>query len=287
MIGQHPLAYGLPELNLFMAASVQQFWEGIDEDGSRKAPHWPVMRHGLQRTVAQLYAGEQTVETIQMAYWWIMRRKSMTTGDLYRELCEKISPLMVVEKSPGYLIKPVYLQRLKDTFPDARFIHLARHPIGTGQSILSTPGGKLVLTMSRSVDEVDGRTFVDPQFLWYDAHIQILEFLDEIPRENSMRIRGEEFLRDMDQVLAQVCDWLGLPCGAVELESMRHPERSPYACIGPVNARLGNDVNFLERPAIRPARVKDYDMGAELPWRPDKRPLFEEVVELAQELGYR
>jgi hypothetical protein len=185
------------------------------------------------------------------------------------------------------LIKPVYLQRLKDTFPDARFIHLARHPVGTGQSILSTPGGKLVLTMSRSVDEVDGRTFVDPQFLWYDAHIQILEFLDEIPRENSMRIRGEEFLRDMDQVLAQVCDWLGLPCGAAELESMRHPELSPYACIGPVNARLGNDVNFLERPAIRPARVKDYDMGAELPWRPDKRPLFEEVVELAQELGYR
>jgi len=62
MLGQHPRMYGFPELNLFMAETMDEFWRGTDGDGERKSTFWPVMRHGLLRTVAQLYAGEQTIE---------------------------------------------------------------------------------------------------------------------------------------------------------------------------------------------------------------------------------
>jgi hypothetical protein len=155
-----------------------------------------------------------------------------------------------------------------------------------GESILRVPGGKLVLAMSKSVDHLEERVFVDPQFLWYDVNVSILDFLDEIPKDRWIRVRGEEFLVNMDELLITICEWLGFPHGEDELEAMKHPEHSPFACIGPVNARLGNDINFLNNPKIRPARVSNVELGAPLSWRPDKASLFEEVQELARGFGY-
>lgn len=287
LIGQHPQTYGLPELNLFMAATMQQFWNGTDEDGSHKAPHWPIMRHGLLRTVAQLYGGEQNIDSIAMAYRWISHRSEQGTGEVFRELCEKIGPLIPVEKSPGYLGKPIYLERLLETFPDARFIHLLRHPVGQGESVLNATGGKLVLMMVDSVDHSGEKPIVDPQIMWHDSHVQIHNFLQQVPKENQLRLRGEDFLTDMDKSLRKVCRWLGVKAGKAELEAMKHPEDSPYACVGPINARLGNDINFLENPKVRATRVKEYDMMAPLSWRPDNQPLMPEVRALAKKFGYR
>ena len=36
MLGQHPQMYGFPELNLFMAETLDEFWRGVDSDGGRK-----------------------------------------------------------------------------------------------------------------------------------------------------------------------------------------------------------------------------------------------------------
>ncbi len=287
VVGQHPAAYGLPELNLFMAADMGHFWDGTDADGSRKAAHWPIMRHGLLRTLAQLYAGEQNIDSIQMAYRWIIARRGRDTGSVFHELCDKISPLITVEKSPGYLGKPVYLQRMLEAFPNARFMHLLRHPAGQGESLLKAKGGKLILTLMDSVDYVGDQRVPDPQILWHDANIEVLQFLEQVPAQNRLQVRGEDFIRDMDAELKRVCDWLGLASGSAELAAMKHPEDSPFAHVGPVNARLGNDINFLESPAIRPARVQDYDLAAPLSWRPDGQPLRPEVVALAHEFGYQ
>lgn len=286
VIGQHPMTYGLPELNLFLAADMKQFWEGTDEDGSHKAPHWPIMRHGLLRTVAQLYAGEQTIDSIAMAYRWIRARWDKGTGEVYQELCEKIAPLIAVEKSPAYLGKPVYLKRLIETFPNARFIHLLRHPRGQCESVLNAKGGKLILMMLNSVDYSGEQPVLDPQLMWHDANVQIMNFLDEVPEENWIRVRGEDFIADMDGTLVNICEWLGLPRGESDLEAMKHPEDSPYACVGPLTARLGNDINFLRDPRVRKSRVKKYDMAEPLPWRPDGKPFHQAVVELANEFGY-
>ena len=45
---------------------------------------------GLHRVVAQLYAGEQTVETVVMARNWMLARRDRTTAEVHRELCAKI-----------------------------------------------------------------------------------------------------------------------------------------------------------------------------------------------------
>lgn len=286
MLGQHPRMYGFPELNLFMAETLDEFWRGADSDGGRKSTFWPVMRHGLLRTVAQLYAGEQTIDGVALAYRWIRVRAQQRTSDVFQELLAKIDPLIAVEKSPGYLRRRLYLDRLLAAVPQARFIHLLRHPSGQCESVLKARGGKLMLMMLNAVDASGEVAVIEPQILWHDANVLIMDFLNDLPREQWRRVRGEDVLANPDLELTRICGWLGLPCGPHELAAMKAPEQSPYAQVGPITARLGNDINFLLEPRLRSMPRKDYDLAAPLPWRPDGQGLHPAVVELAREFGY-
>jgi hypothetical protein len=286
MLGQHPQMYGFPELNLFMAETLDEFWRGVDSEGGRKSTFWPVMRHGLLRTVAQFYAGEQTIDGVALAHRWIRTRAQRSTGEVFRELLTKIDPLIAVEKSPGYLRRRIYLERLLEAIPQARFIHLLRHPRGQCESVLKARGGKLMLMMLNAIDYLGDMAMIEPQILWHDANALVMEFLNDLPREQWLRVQGERVLADPDTELARICQWLRLPCGPRELAAMKAPEQSPYAHVGPINARLGNDINFLLEPRLRSAQLDDYDLAEPLPWRPDGQGLHPAVVELARELGY-
>src|SRR5207245_2865569 len=93
MLGQHPQMYGLPELHLFTTATMADQW--------RTGARGPFsMGHGLLRAVAQVCYGAQTEVTIEAARGWLRRRSHFTTGMILEELCERVQPLMVVEKSP-------------------------------------------------------------------------------------------------------------------------------------------------------------------------------------------
>jgi hypothetical protein len=286
MIGQHPALYGLPELNLFLADTMKEFWIGRGKSDERKNPYWPIMRHGLLRTVAQLYAGEQTLDTIAMAFRWIMARKDMGTGEVYKLLCHRIHPLILVDKSPAYIGRIQNLKRLYSSFPKARFIHLIRHPRGQCESVLNAKGGMLMLMMAGSVDLSGDEPVIDPQLAWFNGHIQIMNFLDTIPKDQWIRVMAEDILVNQEEELSKLCSWLNLASGKYEIGEMKHPENSPFACVGPFSARLGNDINFLRSPALRPVRVKKYDLHESLPWRPDNKPFQTEIINLANEFGY-
>ncbi len=287
MLGQHPQMYGFPELNLFMAETMDEFWRGTDNDGSRKSTFWPVMRHGLLRTVAQLYSGEQTIDSVGLAYRWIRTRAQHKTSEVFKELQAKVAPGIAVEKSPAYLRKRLYLDRLLAAFPNARFLHLLRHPRAQSESVLKARGGKLMLLLLNTIDYTAPFPIIEPQILWYEANLRIMDFLEQLPSEQWLRVRGEEVLRQPDIELARICKWLELPCGAHDLAAMKAPELSPYAHVGPVNARLGNDINFLLQPQLRPTRLQNYEFSDPLPWRPDGQALHPAVVDLAQALGYQ
>jgi len=286
MLGQHPQMYGFPELNLFMAETLDEFWRGVDSGGGRKSTFWPVMRHGLLRTVAQLYAGEQTIDGVALAYRWIRARAQCSTSEAFQELLAKIDPLIAVEKSPGSLRRRQYLERLLEAVPQARFIHLLRHPRGQCASVLKARGGKLMLIMLNAIDASGDTAVIEPQILWHDANALIMNFLNDLPREQWLRVQGEQVLADPDVELTRICQWLELPCGPHELAAMKAPEQSPYAHVGPINARLGNDINFLLEPRLRPAQRDNYDLDEPVPWRPDGQGLHPVVVDLARELGY-
>ena len=278
MLGQHPQAYGLPELNLFLEDSIQTLWPRMT--GPRQ-----FMLHGLLRTVAQLYGGEQDTLTIEMARRWLLQRLDHSTGQVYRELVERVSPLMAIDKSPAYCTRMENLQRIHHCFPQARYLHLARHPISQGRSIMQLQEGRM-LVEAQSYDFTTLPPTLDPQYAWMSIQSNIFAFLEQIPAQRQRMIRGEDFLSDPRHHMVELCQWLGLSIDDHAIEEMLHPERSPYARPGPCGAHLGNDINFLNNPEYQQREVRRHRLDEELPWRNDDKKLLPRVRHLAQRLGY-
>jgi hypothetical protein len=278
MLGRHPQLYGVPELNLFTAETLEQLVRRMK--GSRLQ-----QQHGLLRTIAQLYAGEQTLLSIEMARRWVFNRLHKSTGEVYTELCHKVAPLRIIDKSPSYSMKSIYLNRIRETFPDAYYLHLIRHPRSQGNSVMNLSDG-ILAQICRSIDYSTKPYTLDPQYLWYRMQSKILDFLSTVPSHQQMRLRGEDILNDPQSQFETICQWLNLDWDESSYEAMLRPQDSPYACIGPYGARFGNDPNFLNSPAFRYRPIAPSQLEGALPWRNDNKGFLPPVIKLAQELGY-
>lgn len=276
MLGRHPEAYGVPELNLFSADTIGDV---MDYFIFTKRSQYRLS--GLLRTLSQLYAGEQTIESVQMAYRWLSNRLYHSTGEVYWELCSRVAPLRIVDKSPGYTGKLERLHRIGKTFPNAHYLHLIRHPRPQGESLM-----KLIMNFSPTRKAAINLSSIDPQRWWYRSQRNILDFLSTVPAERQMRLRGEDLLNDPPSHFAQICQWLNFAWDESILETMLHPEDSPYACLGPYGAIPGNDPNFLRSPAYRYRPVAYSQLSGPLPWREDNKGFLTPVIKLAQEFGY-
>ena len=279
MLGQHPETYGVPELNLFIAETLGQLLERLK--GVRQ-----FQMHGLLRSVAQLYSGEQTLLSIDMAHRWILNRLHCSTGEVYIELCRKVTPLRIVDKSPAYVTKPEILNRIRDTFPNAHYLHLIRHPRTQGQSMMRMANSAMAI-LSNSIDYSTKPPTVDAQYAWYSMQCNILDFLSTVPAEQQMRLRGEDILTDPRSHFEMLCQWLNLSWDESIFQAMLRPQDSPYAALGPYGAHLGNDLNFLQSPAFHQRAIAPSQLEGPLPWRTDSKEFSPLLVKLAQELGYQ
>ena len=293
MFGQHPQMYALPELHLFTSETVGA-WQELSSKESFE------MDHGLVRTVAELCFGEQTDRTISRARGWLRRRSHFTTGLLLEAIADRLKPLIPVEKSPSVVYSSEALRRLAEMFPTARFIHLVSHPRLYGESVVQTlrelearqslaPSHWLVrLASYRSPDvefSSDG-SIIDPQTSWYTLNIRIVNFLSSLPPEQCKTVRGEDLVADPNEGLRSLTAWLGVRTDPDAVEEMRHPEKSPYACLGPSSASFGSDVFLRKGPLVRPEWARPQSLEGPLSWSKDDKEFSLQVRLFAQRLGY-
>jgi len=271
--------YSVPELNLATVDTMEGWWYGTQQGTTLEA-------HGLVRVIAELYFGEQTAETVQAARAWIGERLFADTLSMFHELAERVHPRMLVEKSPATVYKPEYLHRLGAMFPDGHFLHLVRHPRSFCNSILNMPMGRAFVARSGFWDFNTAPPTLDPQLMWYSGHVNIVNFLGGGPPDQVMRLRGEDIMQDLDTCLPAVCEWLGIATNSAAIEAMKHPERSPYACIGPTGAQFGNDPAFLRNPVLRTSTSRPQSLEGPLSWRGDGGVFYPAVRELAVRFGY-
>jgi hypothetical protein len=296
MLGQHPQMYGLPELHLFR-------YETVAERALACARAPKAMGHGLLRAIAQLYFGGQNDSAIELAEGWLRRRTHFTTGYLFEKIAARIAPAIPVEKSPSMVYSVDAMDRAHTMFPDATFIHLTRHPRGQGESILKfiderkrygpIPRSHWLVHLARfpnlsrsNFRQAELSPEPDPQKGWYVLNHNICKFLESVPENRKLRIRGEDLLTKPDEILRFIAGSLGLRADDVAIEDMKHPERSPYACFGPARARYGSDALFLSNPALRPQQVQPQSLAGPLSWRHDNAGFLPRVKELAIMIGY-
>ncbi len=250
MLGNHPEMFGLAETNLFTAEAL----------GDLALIHRlrPRIQHGLLRSIAELGFAEQSEDTIAAAKAWLADNGDMSSIEMFSLLAEWAGARSVIEKSPFHVFKAGAMQRMHRGFPDAFYLHLTRHPVAMWESTRELRDKfmdavkKLGGNSARDQGLVLKQGDLDPNSVWLKPHLAILEFLEDIPADRQMRLRGEDVLENPRFYLAQLCEWLGKRRDADAIEAMMHPERSPFAKYGPANAKFGNDPKFMESPKLRP-----------------------------------
>ncbi|MBL8250969.1 MAG: sulfotransferase [Candidatus Competibacter sp.] len=248
MLGQHPQAYGLPELNLFLA-------DTLGEVMDRLQTHRPQGLNGLLRTVAELEFQGQTQEAVRRARAWLAHRRAWPIQQVFGFIGSTVGTRMLVEKSPSTALDETRLARARRLFPDAFFLHLTRHPRTTCQSIHEIQQKTAILAERRT------GTPANPESLWLRANRNILNFTRRLRPGQTLCLQGELLLAQPELYLPQIAEWLEVRADQDAIDAMLHPERSPYARIGPPNAPFGHDPNFLHNPRFekrprRPARLE-------------------------------
>ena len=292
MLGQHPQMYGLLEAQLFTRDNLSEWWEDFGSN---------IHSHGLLRCVGEIIFGEQSPYTIKQAKRWLWNRRDSSTAEVFSELAEQVYPLILIDKTPMLTYRPAHMERVRALFPDAKFLHLVRHPEGSGRSLLEFfekraplrhPNQTAALLRNPEsiffglLDESTEPETLDPQASWYIRQSDVLGFTSALPACQHMLVRGEELLSSPMASLRKIVEWMGLRSDPEAIQLMTHPEASPYACVGPWNARFGGDPAFLQDPRLRPLRPEDQSLEHPVPWREDGSGFRVEVKRLARELGY-
>jgi hypothetical protein len=289
MLGQHPQLYDTLETQLFEVDTLQEWWRNYGDIHDSD---------GLTRVLAEILLGSQNWETVKLSRKWLWWRRHWTTLDVAWMLAEKLFPLALVEKTPiesaSRKVIRAKLQRRLCIFPRARLIHLVRNPVDYGISHLDhlekmSKGAypwRMAQRYRMMLDYTTDPPTIDPQVLWFRVNTLIDEFVGGLPKEQSLLVRGEDLISDPDTELCRIVSWLRLRSDMKAIEEMKHPERSPFACVGPRNAMFGGDPKFFRSPALRIAKPATNGPIRSVPWREDKIPFRGDVIKLAKKFGY-
>lgn len=272
VIGQHPDAFGLPEVNLFRTPSVGALIDFKPQVFGKDAS-----TAGLRRAVAELMHEEQTVETIDQAAAWIAQRAHLTGGEMFHELIAMAGRRLMVDKSPTNSHADS-LERVYAAFPNAYYLHIARHPRATCKSQHKAFSGK---TRFEKHD-------FDHERQWFKRHQNCLSFGQRLDPGQYMFLHGEWFFEDPPLVLRQICEWLDLSTDPEAIDMMMHPENGPFSCFGPENAHGGNNKGFLESPHLRVGKIKESTLDGPFEWITGEDVEFDmKTRNFAHQLGYR
>ena len=276
MVGMHPEMYALAEVNLFCANTLGDLLARASRRGHRE------LKNGLLRVIAQLNAGEQTDDSVEEAEAWLAARAHWSTRDVYVYIAERVAPRRCVDKSPRYS-QTGNMMRLHKAFPDARILHLGRHPRGSAIS------RHKVFTERYKKNPVRFANLntANVEELWTRAQTDVIRFTSRLPPGQCMFLQGEHLLSDPDRYLPQIAAWLGIDAGPEAIEAMKHPERSPYARPGPANARGGNNPGFMKVPTLRVMKYPTSTLEGPLEWLDTDSGFSEETKQVARQLGYR
>ncbi len=275
MIGQHPDLYGLPELRLFRAATV----DALLRDSPRGAGiPWRERLAGLLRALAQVHDGDQSERSVEAALRWLEARRNWPTVSIFDYLQQQIAPRIAVEKSPETSLSDTALSRVMQAYPMARFLHLTRHPWATVNSMVGAWSGLEYWRVSAS----EAHDFCAR--LWLEQHQRICRVLAPLRPGRYFRARAEDVVDRGANLAPAICSWLELSDAPDSLEAMWSPERSVFARPGPAGAWGGFDPKFLRSPSLRAVKAPP---GLTPPPSWGVRPHVEEAVKLlARRFGY-
>ncbi len=264
MLAGHPGLFAPPELELLSFKTLTDRREAFGE----RFGFW---LEGTTRAVMEIQGCDaETAEGLLADF----EAQGWTTRDLYRQIQEWIGGRLLVDKTPSYALDLKILERAEETFENARYIHLLRHPYGM---IRSFEEAKLDQVFFRHPHSFSRRELAE--LIWLVSQRNILRFLEGIPPERQLRVRFEDLLAAPSERLAEVCSFLGIEFRPELAAPYEDKQRRMTDGIHSWSRMLG-DVKFHEHSGV--------DSTVAEKWKSEYKEDFlgEPTWETAAALGY-
>lgn len=263
MLAGHPRLFAPPELYLLMFTT-------LGERAGTFSGRQSFWKEGLIRAVMALHDIDADEASARL------RREEEANQpvlEYYRKLQEALGDRILVDKTPFYAFSPATLGRMEESFEDAFYLHLVRHPYGMIHSFVEAK----IATVLPPVDGVRPEQLAES--IWRISHGNSLAFLDGIPPSRQILVHFEDLVREPRRVMEAVCEGIGIPFEEEMLEPYREKRQRMTDPIHPLSRMIG-DVKFHEHRGVE-AQVADR-------WRDAYREdiLSEATWDLAARFGY-
>ncbi|MFL6234488.1 MAG: amino acid adenylation domain-containing protein, partial [Thermoanaerobaculia bacterium] len=264
MLAGHPGLFAPPELELLSFNTLTERREAFGERFS----FW---LEGATRAVMEVQGCDAEEAERLMAGF---EAEGWTTQAFYRQLQEWIGDRLLVDKTPSYALDLNILQRAEETFENARYVHLLRHPYGM---IRSFEEAKLDQVFFRHPHAFSRRELAE--LIWLVSQRNILRFLEGVPAERQLRVRFEDLVAEPAARLEEVCAFLGVEFRPEMAVPYEDKQRRMTDGLHSWSRMLG-DVKFHEHSGV--------DAGVAEKWKSEYKEDFlgEPTWETAVALGY-
>ncbi|MCI0393412.1 MAG: alpha/beta fold hydrolase, partial [Chloroflexi bacterium] len=259
MLAGHPDLFSPPELHLlpFITMAERQDQLGLTYLGE-----------GLQRALMELKHIDAAESAALLA---AMVAENVPTVQVYALLQQLARPRLLVDKSPSTAASEETLRRAALLFPQARFIHLLRHPYAAIDSFVRQRMHKLL-----GVEDVEPYQLAEQ--VWATSNERISHFLLDVDPKRQHLVRFEELVTEPERVMRQLCAFLEIPFDGAVLKPYTGDRMTDG--VTPLSAAI-EDPNFRKHDRILGERAEAWQ-NIKLP-----RPLAPATRQLAAVWRYK
>ncbi|MDY7012777.1 MAG: sulfotransferase [Cyanobacteriota bacterium] len=213
--------------------------------------------------------------------------RQLTTQKFYRELQQRLTDRLLVDKTTTYPFNLTTLQRAETDFDDPLYIHLLRHPYG---AIHSFEEAKLELTLAPFIPKLkDRETFPFTrrelaELLWLISNQNILKFLRSVPQNRQYRLQFETLVTQPETTVKNLCQFLELDFHPEMLQPYADRQQKMTEGLNSASGMLG-DLKFYQHKDIN-AKVADrwqdrytFDFLSEATWEVARSLGYDEAIE--------
>jgi pimeloyl-ACP methyl ester carboxylesterase/aryl carrier-like protein/LPS sulfotransferase NodH len=232
MLAGHPDLFCPPELHLLPFAT-------LAERQSALAPSY--LDQGLQRALMALKGVDAAASQAMLQQW---TAQGMTVPEVYHLLQTLAGDRWVVDKSPTYGFSRTTLEQAEQIFDQAKYIHLVRHPYAVIDSFVRN-------RMDKIFDLPATAPYPLADHMWAVSNRTIRDFLAQVDPARHYFLRYEDLIANPATVMAQLCDFLGIPFLPAVLNPYEQPKQRMTDGVQAQSLPI-DDPNFHRRQAIDP-----------------------------------
>ena len=162
-------------------------------------------RHLLEGTIVARQEIRGMKRSISEAVEEMYVRDERSVCQFYREIDQHLSEKVLVDKTPTYAFSSNTLERIKRTFPQAKFIHLTRTPNAVIKSMIDSELGQLIRFQKTS--GIKPNRFAEA--LWCLCERNIRNSLKDA-NDRTMNINYESLVTDPESTMKKLHEFLGI-----------------------------------------------------------------------------